>query len=84
MTAARLIEYRITRQLLRHRDECARGEPGHPAGWVLPGDDPQHINAWVDRLIAILAATVGLLVVGTYLEELVWVLLTAATLLTLR
>jgi hypothetical protein len=69
MTTAKLIEYRITRQLLQRREEgCAQ----------------QGVNTWVDRLIAILAVTAGLLVLGSYVEELLWALLAAATVFTLR
>jgi len=41
-------------------------------------------NLWADRLIAILAVTAGLCILGSYLEELLWTLLAAATLCTLR
>lgn len=69
MTAARLIEYRITRKLLRRREE---------------GSEQQRANVWADRLIAILAVTAGLFILGSYLEELLWALLAAATVFTLR
>ena len=69
MTAAKLIEYRITRQLLQRREE---------------GGEHQGASVWADRLIAILAVTVGLLLLGSYLEELLWALLAGATVLTLR
>ncbi|MCP4843146.1 MAG: hypothetical protein GY887_15580 [Halieaceae bacterium] len=39
---------------------------------------------WAERLISILTLTAGLLVVGTVFEELLWVVLGAGTLLTLR
>lgn len=39
---------------------------------------------WVERLISILTLTAGLLVVGAVFEELLWVVLGAGTLLTLR
>jgi len=74
MTAAKLIEYRITRQLLRRREE----------GGERQGDLKQGYNLWADRLIAILAVTAGLCILGSYLEELLWALLAAATLFTLR
>jgi hypothetical protein len=38
----------------------------------------------VDRLIAILALTTGFLVLGSYLEELLWAVMAATALLTLR
>jgi hypothetical protein len=69
MTASKLIEYRITRQLLRRRQE---------------GGEQQGANVWADRLIAILAVTAGLFILGSYLEELLWALLAAATVFTLR
>ena len=69
MTAAKLIEYRITRQLLQRREE---------------GGEQQGASVWADRLIAILAVTAGLFVLGSYLEELLWALLAAATVFTLR
>jgi hypothetical protein len=69
MTATKLIEYRIIRQLLQRREE---------------GDRPLAFNPWADRLIAILALTAGLFVLGSYLEELLWVVLAAALILTLR
>ena len=69
MTAAKLIEYRIARQLLRRREE---------------GGEQQGSNVWADRLIAILAVTAGLFILGSFLEELLWVLLAAATICTLR
>jgi len=76
MTAAKLIEYRITRQLLQRREE----------GGELRGIDQQgpRLHPWIDRLIAILAVTVGLFIVGSYLEELLWAVLAAATIFSLR
>ncbi|MFT4520863.1 MAG: hypothetical protein ACI9JM_003271 [Halioglobus sp.] len=64
MTTAQAIEYRITRHLLQ-RD--SKGEP-----------EPD-ITGWADRLIAVLAVTVGIFVLGTYLEELLWVLIAGVT-----
>ena len=69
MTTAKLIEHRITRQLLQRRDQ---------------DNEPQVYNLWADRLIAILAATVGLFIMGSYFEELPWVALAVATLFTLK
>jgi hypothetical protein len=69
MTGAKLIEYRITRQLLQRREE---------------GGEQSGSSVWADRLIAILAVTVALLILGSFLEELLWVLLAAATIFTLR
>lgn len=69
MTAAKLIEYRIIRQLLQRRED---------------GNVQQGPNPWVDRLIAILAVTAGLFIVGSCLEELLWAVLAGATLFVLR
>ncbi len=41
-------------------------------------------NPWADRLIAILAVTTGLFILGSYFEELLWAALGAATIFTLR
>jgi hypothetical protein len=69
MTTARLIEHRIIRQLLQRREE------------VIP---PRGYSLWVERLIAVLAVTAGLSIVGSYFEEMLWVVLAVATLATLR
>ncbi len=69
MSTARLIEHRIARQLLQRREGVLpRGRQG----------------LWVERFIAVLAATAVLSVVGSYFEELLWALLAIATLATLR
>ena len=75
MTVARRIENQITRQLLQRREE---GD-----GQSYPIDNPG-ANPLIDRLIAILAVTAGLLIVGSYLEELLWAILAATTAITLR
>ena len=49
-TAAKRIEYRITRELLQRREGPVEQE---------------HITPWADRLIAIGAVTVGLLILGS-------------------
>jgi hypothetical protein len=68
MTTAQAIEYRITRQALQRRSEKA----------------PRvGFDTWPDRLIAVLAVTAGLLVLGSYLQELLWVSLAAGTIVTL-
>ncbi len=66
---AKRIEYRITRELLQRREGPVEQE---------------HITPWADRLIAIGAVTVGLLVLGAYVEELLWAAVAAATVFTLR
>ena len=48
---------------------------GHTA--LITIDNPG-ANPWIDRLIAILAVTAGLLIVGSYLEELLWAILAFA------
>jgi len=78
MTAVKHIEYGITRQLLRRREQggqSAGATRAFPASAVQP---------WADRVIAILAVTSGLLVVGSYMEELLWAVLAAATFYSLR
>ena len=69
MTGAKLIEYRITRQLLQRRQQ----------GYVQLDQ-----NLWVERLIAILAVTAGLIIIGSFFEELLWAVVAAATISTLR
>ena len=66
---AKRIEYRITRELLQRREGPVEQE---------------HITPWADRLIAIGAVTVGLLILGAYVEELLWAAVAAATVFTLR
>lgn len=81
MTAARLIENGITRKLLRRRErEAVTGSFTPIAQLHWQGD----VRPWVDRVIAILAVTTGLLVVGSLVEELLWVVLAASTVFTLR
>jgi hypothetical protein len=67
MTTARFIEHRITRNLLQRR-ERQRTASGSPVA---------------ERLITTAAVTVGMLVLGSYLQELLWVLLAGAAVLTL-
>lgn len=73
MTAARFIEHRITRQLLQRREEVVERRDHHRSP-----------SPWVERLIAVLAITAGLSIVGSYFEEILWVLLAVATLAILR
>lgn len=67
MTTARFIEHRITRNLLRRRQREQLSSSGPAA----------------ERLITAAAVTVGMLVLGSYLQELLWVLLAGAAVLTL-
>lgn len=64
MTTAKALEYRITQQLLQRR-------PREEA-------TPREVR-WADRLIGVLAATVCLFLVGSVMEELLWVALAGAT-----
>lgn len=68
-TAARRIEHRIARKLLQRREG---------------GFEQERITPWADRLIAVASATVGLLILGSYVEELLWAAVAAATVVTLR
>ncbi len=68
-TAARRIEHRITRKLLQRQEGATEQES---------------ITPWADRLIAVGAVTVGLLILGSYVEELLWAAVAAATVVTLR
>ncbi len=67
MTTAKSIEYQITQQLLRRR-----------AGVTEPVD-----SQVVNRVIRIAAATVAVVLVGSYSQELLWVLVAATTVLAL-
>lgn len=62
--AARVIEYRISQRLKQRFRQAP---------------EPYRAFTWSDRLIAVLSVTVGLIVVGSFLEELIWVVLAAAT-----
>ncbi len=63
MTAAKALEHRITRQLLQRSEVASTSLEA----------------AWADRLIAVLAVTVALFMIGSVLEELLWVAVAAAT-----
>ena len=67
MSTARFIEHRITRDLLRRRERAS------------PGGSRQ----LAERLISVAAVTAGMLLLGSYLQELLWVLLAGAVVLTL-
>ena len=69
MNAARRIEHSITRHLLERREEPVSATRS---------------NIWLERLIAVLAATAWLSVLGSYFQEVLWALLAAATLAMLR
>jgi hypothetical protein len=69
MTTAKLIENRIIRRCLQR---------------PVPLDPPRGSRFWAERVIAVLAATACLAVVGSYFEEVLWAGMAAATLVTLR
>lgn len=94
MTASKEIEHRITRELLRRREagaaqpDCGQADRLHlsvgPGSAWQPTDLQSGFHPWADRVIGILAVTAGLLVVGSYHEELLWLVLATATAFTLR
>jgi len=67
MTTARIIEHRITRDILQRRGR----EPDTVNGPL------------VERLITVTAVTAGMLILGSYAPELLWALLAGAGVLTL-
>lgn len=67
MSTARTIEHRITRNLMDRREEQFSSRNGHVA----------------ERLITAAAITAGMLLLGSYAQELLWALLAGAAVLTL-
>lgn len=67
MTTARFIEHRITRNLMHRRER----------------QQPVTSGPVAERLITAVAVAAGMLVLGSYLQELLWVLLAGAAVLTL-
>jgi hypothetical protein len=67
MTTARFIEHRITRNLMQRRER----------------QQPVTSGPVAERLITTVAVAAGMLVLGSYLQELLWVLLAGAAVLTL-
>ena len=67
MTTARIIEHRITRDILQRRGR----KPDTVNGPL------------VERLITVTAVTAGMLILGSYAPELLWALLAGAGVLTL-
>jgi hypothetical protein len=84
MTAVKHLEYQITRQLMRRREQGAVQQGAVQQGTIQQFNCQSGSSKWADRLIAILALTTGLLVLGSFLEELLWAAVAATTLLTLR
>jgi len=83
MNSAKAIEFQVTRQLL---DRSAVHPPVAPRSQLQhsgAASSPRFSTRWGDRLIAVLAVTVSLIVVGSYLEELIWVVLAAGTIFSL-
>ena len=79
MTAAQRIESQITRQLLQRRAAGCLQQSAEQQSAVRADPSP-----WADRLIGILAVTAGLLILGSYIEELLWAAVAATTVFTLR
>ncbi len=67
MSTVRLIEHRIIQELLCRRERIALGGTRRMA----------------ERVITAAAVTAGLLLLGSYLQELLWALLGGAVILTL-
>jgi hypothetical protein len=67
MTTARLLEHRITRDLLNRREHGPVPRRGELA----------------ERLITVTAVTAAMLLLGSYAQELLWALLAGAAVLTL-
>jgi hypothetical protein len=67
MTTARCIEHQITRDLLSRRERGRVTYRGEVA----------------ERLISVTAVTAGMLLLGSYAQELLWALLAGAAVLTL-
>jgi hypothetical protein len=67
MTTAKSIEYHITRNVLRRREHEVKSSTAPLA----------------DLLIMTVAVTAGMLLLGSYLQELLWVVLAAGGVLTL-
>ncbi|MFK7976826.1 MAG: hypothetical protein AB8C02_11865 [Halioglobus sp.] len=77
LKAMRALEYRITQNLVggqaqAHQPHASKERPGAFQPW-----------RWGDRLIAVLAVAASLIVVGSFLEELIWVVLAAGTIFVL-
>ena len=69
MTTSRALEYRITRHLLRRQDRVRHRSLGQ--------------RGLAERVITAAAVVAGAVLLGSVLQELLWALLAAATVLTL-
>jgi hypothetical protein len=67
MTTARFLEHRISRNLMQRRER----------------QQPVTSGPVAERLITTVAVAAGMLLLGSYLQELLWVLLAGAAVLTL-
>ncbi|CAA0088208.1 Uncharacterised protein [Halioglobus japonicus] len=84
MAAVTQLEHQIARQLLQRREAGSEQQDGTRQRSTQQGSVGVDITPWADRLIGILAVTTGLLLVGSYLEELLWAAVAATTVITLR
>jgi hypothetical protein len=69
MTTSRALEYRITRHLLRRRDQVRHRSLSQ--------------RGLAERIITAAAVIAGAVLLGSLLQELLWALLAAGTVLTL-
>ena len=69
MTTARSIEHQVTRNIMRRREFAP--------------SQVSRATLLADRVITIAAVTAGILFLGSYLQELLWVVLGAAAVLAL-
>lgn len=98
MTTAKAFESRIIRELLSrrvHAQDCRGAGPGREPGreggrgsGAKPASASDFegnpgMSLLAERCIAVLAATAGLFLIGSVLQELLWALLAAGTVLTL-
>ena len=73
MTATQAMEYRITRRVMSRRETLGTASRPEDAG------SETLARRWPDRLIQVLAVTAGLVVMGSFSQELLWAGLATAT-----
>jgi len=73
MTATQAMEYHITRRVISRRG------PGYTTPLPEHAGDDTAPRRWPDRLIQVLAVTAGLVVAGSFAQELLWAGVAAAT-----